>query len=244
MPSTKVLLVVPANNTSMAPEMRALCPTVDRLDVARVARPPRMLTVDDLPAYGETTLASIEPFITSPPDLVVYGCTAAGFLAGPEGNRRIVDAIATRMAAGSPQGSRHAPVISTAESMIEVLRHGGVASTTLVTPYLEAVNDGLRRYLEASGIAVETLSTFACQTTDELGRLTQAQVMERAFATVTPATTSLFIACSQLPTLDVIEPLRQRLGIPVWSSIGATAWMALRALSRSPTGRGAEEIRA
>ena len=231
----RLLLVVPANNTSMEPEMRALCPGVAHIDVARVARPPRMLTVADLPAYGETTLASVGPLLAPRPDLVVYGCTAAGFLAGPQGNKRIVDALAAETGAG---------VISTAESMVAVLRHAGTASTTLVTPYLDAVNDGLTRYLEASGIAIEALSTFACRTIDELGRVTQAHVLERALATVTLASRSLFIACSQLPTLDVIEPLRQRLGIPVWSSIGATAWMALRALSRSPTGRGAEEIRA
>ena len=63
MPATKLLLVVPANNTSMAPAMRALCPTVARIDVARVARPARMLTVEDLPAYGETTLEAIEPYL-------------------------------------------------------------------------------------------------------------------------------------------------------------------------------------
>ena len=223
MPSTKVLLVVPANNTSMAPEMRALCPTVASFDVALVSRPARMLTVEDLPAYGETTLGAIEPYLSPRPDLVVYGCTAAGFLAGPTGNKKIVDALAVKSGA---------PVISTAQSMVEALRSSGATRTTLVTPYLDAVNSGLRSYLEHSGITVDTLSTFACKTTDELGRVTQAQVMERAFETVSPGTKSLFIACSQLPTLDIIAPLRKRLGIPVWSSIGATAWLATRTLAQ------------
>ena len=214
----RLLLVIPANNTTMEPELRVLCPGAARMDVARVARPPRMLTVADLPAYGETTITSAEPFIKARPDVVVYGCTAAGFLAGPEGNARIVEALGRR------SGSR---VISTAEAMVAALRRDGVRATTLVTPYLDAVNAGLSHYLKASGIAIESLSTFACKTTDELGRIGEEQVMERALATVTTSSRSLFIACSQLPTLNVIEPLRKRLGIPVWSSIGATAWMAM-----------------
>jgi maleate cis-trans isomerase len=31
-----------------------------------------------------------------------------------------------------------------------------------------------------------------------------------------------------LPTLNVVPELRARLGIPVWSSISATAWAASR----------------
>ena len=78
--SPRLLLVVPANNTSMEPEIRALCLGVADVQVARVSRPPRMLTVEDLPAYGETTLESVTPYLSPRPDLVVYGCTAAGFL--------------------------------------------------------------------------------------------------------------------------------------------------------------------
>ena len=45
----KVLLVVPANNTTMEPEIRALYPELAELMVARVKRPPRTLTVEDMP---------------------------------------------------------------------------------------------------------------------------------------------------------------------------------------------------
>jgi maleate cis-trans isomerase len=39
----------------------------------------------------------------------------------------------------------------------------------------------------------------------------------------------VFIACSQLPTYAIIGDLERELAIPVWSSIRATAWQALRA---------------
>jgi maleate cis-trans isomerase len=41
----------------------------------------------------------------------------------------------------------------------------------------------------------------------------------------------LFVACSQLPTLNVVAKLRAQLDIPVWSSIQATAWAGAKALS-------------
>lgn len=217
-----VLLVVPANNTTMEPEIRALYPEAAEVMVARVKRPPGMLTVADIPAYGRMTIEAIEPFVVRKPTLVIYGCTAAGFLAGPDGNARIVGELKARTGA---------PVVSTSEAMIEALRCSNVRRTVVVTPYLHAVNDGLTRYLTACNIEVEKLDSFYCKTTDELGSITGAQVEQLAMATVSPGSQALFIACSQLPTLDIIGPLRQRLRIPVWSSIQATAWSGARVLA-------------
>jgi maleate cis-trans isomerase len=69
-------------------------------------------------------------------------------------------------------------------------------------------------------------------TTAELGAITEDQVLELARRTVTPRSKSLFVACSQLPTLNVIAQLRAEFGIPVWSSIQATAWAGAEALTK------------
>jgi len=118
--------------------------------------------------------------------------------------------------------------------MIAALRGSGVSQTAVVTPYLQPVNDGLRDYLGLSGIEVETLNSFFCKTTAELGAITEVEVLELARRTVTPRSKSLFVACSQLPTLNAVARLRAELGIPVWSSIQATAWAGAAALTRRP----------
>jgi maleate cis-trans isomerase len=218
----KALIVEPENNTTMAPEIFALCPALVPIPVARVKRPARTLLLEDLPDYADATLDAIEPFAAQQFDLVIYGCTAAGFLGGPASNARVVDRLHERM---------RATVVSTAGAMVDVLRNDGVITTAVVTPYLQPVNDGLRSYLESSGIAVEMLNSFFCSTIAELGRITEEQVLDLALRTVTPQSKSLFFACSQLPTLSVVAKLRAKLGIPVWSSIQATAWAGAGALT-------------
>jgi maleate cis-trans isomerase len=218
----KALIVMPENNTTIEPEISALCPALAPIAVARVKRPARTLLLEDLPAYADATLDAIEPFAAEPWDLVIYGCTAAGFLGGPDSNARIVERLRERTGAA---------VVSTADAMVGVLRGAGVSETAVVTPYLQPVNDGLRGYLEFSGIQVETLSSFFCKTTAELGAITEDQVLELALRTVTPRSKSLFVACSQLPTLKAIAQLRAELGIPVWSSIQAAAWASAAALT-------------
>jgi maleate cis-trans isomerase len=218
----KALIVVPENNTTMQPEISALCPELAPLPVARVKRPARTLLLEDLPAYAEATLDAITPFAGEQFDLVIYGCTAAGFLGGPAGNARMVERLRERT---------YATVVSTAGAMIDALRREGVDETAVVTPYLQPVNDGLRAYLQSSGIAVETLNSFFCKTTKELGEITEEQVLELARRTVTARSKSLFVACSQLPTINTVARLRAELDIPVWSSIQATAWAGAKALS-------------
>jgi maleate cis-trans isomerase len=220
--TVKTLIVVPENNTTMEPEISALCPALAPIPVARVKRPARALLLEDLPAYAEATLDAIEPFAAEQFDLVIYGCTAAGFLGGPSGNARIVERLRERM---------RATVVSTAGAMVEALRSADVSNTAVVTPYLRSVNDGLRDYLESSGIHVETLNSFFCKTTAELGQITEDQVLELARRTVTARSKSLFVACSQLPTLNAVAQLRAELEIPVWSSIQATAWAGATALT-------------
>ena len=218
----KTLIVLPENSTTMAPKISALCPALAPIPVARVKRPARTLLLEDLPAYAEATLDAIESFAAEQFDLVIYGCTAAGVLVGPSGNARMVDRLRERT---------RATVVSTTGAMVEALRGAGVLNTAAVTPYLQPVNDGLRDYLESSGIHVETLNSFFCKTTAELGRITEDQVLELARRTVTARSKSLFIACSQLPTLNVVAQLRAKLEIPVWSSIQATAWAGAKALT-------------
>ncbi len=120
----------------------------------------------------------------------------------------------------------NATVISTAESMIDALRSDGVDEVAVASPYLATVNEGLSAYLTEAGINVERLISLNCETTDELCAVTEEEVRELALRTVTPDSQALLIACSQLPTLHIIDELRETLRIPVWSSVRATIWAA------------------
>jgi maleate cis-trans isomerase len=125
-------------------------------------------------------------------------------------------------------------VITTASSMSAVLASLGARRIALITPYLDHVNETLRTFLTPSGIEIEVLSSFRAQTVDALAAITSAEIAARAREVMRPGVDAMFIACSQLPTLAIIPDLERDLGIPVWSSIRATAWQALRAVEKAP----------
>jgi maleate cis-trans isomerase len=204
----------------MEPELLAWLPEGSSCRTLRISRGAGTLTPADLPNYIDRALALAHELVDEDVDLIVYGCTAAGFLGGPARDAQVAAEIA-RIA-----GRR---VITTASAMSAVLAHIGARKIAVITPYLDVVNERIRAYLAESGISVEILSTFNARTVEELAAIEPGQIAERAREVMQPGLDAVFIACSQLPTRAIIGSLERELGIPVWSSIRATAWQAERA---------------
>lgn len=213
----RVGLMVPANNTTMARELPAWLPAGSSADTRKVPRGPGLLTRETVPGYVDAAIEVARGFAEAPPALVAYGCTAAGFLMGPEADASL--AARLREVTGRP-------VITAAGAMVEVLRRCGARRVAVVTPYTEEVNRQLVDYLERSGIGVARLETLGATDTASLGRITAPEVDALARATVDDSHDALFIACAQLPTFEILDALRADLGCPVWSSIAATAALA------------------
>ena len=212
-------LMVPGNNTTMEPELLGWLPEGSSCRTLRVPRGKGTLAVADLPDYLAQTMKLARDFADEDIDLVVYGCMAAGFMSGLAHDRALA------LDLGKVTGKR---VVSAASAMIAALAHLGAARITVITPYRDEVNQRLQAFLAEAGIAVDALFTFGASTVDELAAIKSEHIVARARELVRPGTDALFIACSQLPTHAIIPELECDLEIPVWSSIRATAWQAMR----------------
>jgi maleate cis-trans isomerase len=217
----RIGLMVPINNTTMESELLAWLPQGTVCRTLRIPRGQGTLTLADIPAYVAQATAMAETFAGGAVDLVVYGCTAAGILAGPRRDAEIAAALSA--IAGKP-------AVTTANSMVTSLRHAGARNIALVTPYSDLVNARLTAFLAQAGIGVKNLSSFGAANVDELGAIDSAAVAQRARDAMDADCDALFIACSQLPTHAIVDQLADEFRRPVWSSIKATAWQACRAM--------------
>jgi maleate cis-trans isomerase len=210
----KLGLMVPANNTTMESELLAWLPRGSTCKTLRIPRGKGLLTLDDIPAYVDRALTLAASFAGDDLDLVVYGCTAAGFLAGPARDAEIAASLAR--VTGKP-------VVTTAGAMLAGLRECGAHGVALVTPYLDTVNDALKAFLAQSGFEVRRFNSFRSADTDALAKITGADVAALSRETMSGDCDALFIACSQLPTRAALIELRGEFRQPVMSSIQATA---------------------
>jgi maleate cis-trans isomerase len=221
MTALRVGLMVPANNTTMETELLAWLPAGASCRTLRIPRQQGLLTQADIPAYVGKAESLAADFSKDPVDLVVYGCTAAGILAGPERDAAI---------ASSLERITGSPVVTTASSMVASLREEEAKDIALVTPYSDEVNERLKTFLARSEIRVRRMRSLGAANVEALGAIGAGEVAGLARETVDEGCDALFIACSQLPTRAIVGPLQKELGRPVWSSIKSTAWRAAQEL--------------
>src|SRR5947207_8748305 len=166
----KIGLMVPANNTTMERELLAWLPGSSCVTL-RIGRGKGLLTRDSLADYKAGALELAGSFAAHDIDVVVYGCTAAGFMMGPRGNAEFAADLA-RVTGKA--------VVTTAQSMVRAMRDANAEEIAVVTPYSDEVDRQLTDYLDASEVRVKRLSSFRAPDTAALGRITSAEVRDLA----------------------------------------------------------------
>ena len=221
----KIGLMVPINNTTMEGELTAWLPPGTQCKTLRIPRGKGMLTADSIPAYKANALALAKQFRAEGIDILAYGCTAASFIAGPAAETALTQELME--ATGTP-------VVTTARAMVQALQDAHAEDVAVVTPYQDAVNNQIKAFLTDGGIRVRAFDSLYAKDVDALGRIRADEVAAMARATMNDECDAMFIACSQLPTLAILDGLRAEFARPVLSSIQSTAWQVRRTLNIHP----------
>ena len=209
-----IALMVPINNTTMATELVGWLPTGTNCQTLKIPRGQGLLTRETIPAYKAQALALAQTLVDQPIQALAYGCTAASFLSGAQGDANLCAELTQLIGK---------PVVTTASAMVKALQAQGTQRIGLVTPYHDEVNDQLKRFLADGGIEVASFDSLRAPNVEALGRITSAEVAQMARHVMTDGCDAMFIACSQLPTFDILKELSDEFGRPVLSSIQATA---------------------
>jgi maleate isomerase len=160
------------------------------------------------------------------PEVTAYLCTSASFVAGMDGEARLRDA----MRAG---GARDA--ITTSGAMLEAIQAIGARRVAVGTPYDAELTQRLVEFLAQAGI--ETTGTGHLGLGSGIWRVSADAVRELALRLPLDGADAVFLACTNLPTYDVIPALEAELELPVLSANLVTMWAALRRVGRLADGR-------
>ena len=220
----RIGLLVPSINTTMETEFWSIAPRGVSVHTARIAggrkgTPEELRNMEKEARLAAGRVANVEPGV------VVYGCTSGSFFEGPEWNTMICEALTDITGA---------PTVTTAGSMAECLMQNGHRKVDVVTPYVDLTNERLRQFMRAHDIEVGSLATFDMLDMFDHAKILPEEIYRRVKDTTTPESTAVFVACTQLRAMEVIDALERDLGKPVYSAVQATAWMAFDALGVDP----------
>ena len=151
-------------------------------------------------------------------DAIGYGCTSGATLIGP-------DAVAALIAEGATTRAVSDP-FTAAVAALEAL---GVASIGIVSPYVASVAGPIRSAFRATGIDVPAMLSFGEELEARVARIDPTSIRDAALEVgSTGGVDAVFLSCTNLQTLDIIDDLEDRLRLPVISSNQALAWHIAR----------------
>ncbi|SIT49140.1 Asp/Glu/hydantoin racemase [Paraburkholderia piptadeniae] len=151
-------------------------------------------------------------------DVVAFGCTSASMVIGEE-------PVFARIREARPGIACTTP-ITAAVAALAALQ---VRRVALLTPYIRSINDFMRDYIEARGIAVTRIASFEHADDNEVARIDAPSLRAAIEQLARHADAdAVFVSCTSLRVAALIPELEAPTGKPVISSNFAMAWHALR----------------
>lgn len=162
---------------------------------------------------------------------VYYACTAASVVIGDETITRAIHDARPGISVVTPTGAALAAFHSL-----------GVRRVALVTPYLPQTTAPMVQYFVAHGLDVVSATCMGLADDRDMARVSAQTIIDVAIAADRPEAEAVFLSCTALPTLDVIDEIEARLGKPVVSSNQAALWQLLGHVGLAPPVHGPGQI--
>ena len=152
-------------------------------------------------------------------DCIAYGCTSGTVAAG-------YDKIKKNINLAKPDAKVTTPITSA----IKALRTLGIKKISIFTPYTKMINDSVVGYFKKENIIVNSLTYFDIDSDLDIGKVDQDYLFEVLSKIDLEDSDALFVSCTALPVLSIIEKLEKKLNKVVLSSNQTLIWDTLNTI--------------
>jgi maleate isomerase len=153
-------------------------------------------------------------------DCVAYGCTSGTIAAG-------YSAIYKKINLAKPNTKVTTPITSA----IKALKKLNINRISVFTPYTDEINQSVAEYFIKENIEVVSLSYFDIASDLDIGKVDQEYLFEVLSKINLSKSDALFVSCTALPVLSLIDKLEKKLGKIVLSSNQTLIWDTLKEIN-------------
>ncbi len=150
-------------------------------------------------------------------DVVAYDCTSGTVVIGFDEIR-----------AGIHKARPGIPCVTPVTAGLAAFAALNVSTISVLTPYLDQVNEPLVHYLQSNGLAVVQTTSFQLADDNEMAALPPEVIYRAALEADSPDAQALFISCTAIRAVDAIAKIEAKIGKPVVTSNQAMFWQSLR----------------
>ncbi len=150
-------------------------------------------------------------------DVVAYSCTSGTAVMG-------FDKIESLIQQARPNIACVTPLTSSLAAMDLF----GVKRIAVLTPYIDEVNTSIANYLEDRGKSICAFTSFKLAENEDMARLSAESIFQGALEADRSDAQALFISCTAIRAVDVIDRIEQKIAKPVITAVQAMFWQSLR----------------
>lgn len=219
---TLIGMLTPSSNTVLEPYMSAilhdLLPDVSahyqRFTVTQISMDDKALA-----QFTNSTLLDAAKILSDAKmDVIAWAGTAASW--------RGFD-IDTRLCAEITEVTG-APATTSVLALNEILDRTNVKRLGLVTPYLDEVQHQIMANYNAVGHPVTAERHFGAKDNFSFSEFTEEQIEQAVREVVDVGVDAVVVLCTNLRGAPIVDRLERELNVPIYDSVSATVWKAMR----------------
>ncbi|MBO1002102.1 maleate cis-trans isomerase family protein [Pseudogracilibacillus auburnensis] len=217
----KIGLIYIASAYSMEVEFYHMAPKGVTTHTTRIALSdqPEHFSIDDLSSLEEDAIRATRLLAQAPLNVIAFGCTSGSFVNGVKYDRQMINRM---------ENIANIPCTTTMTAVMEATKALQVKHIAIATPYSEEVNKLAHRYFTESGLTVTNITGLGIMNDYEISNLDSNTIYRMAINANTDDADALFISCTGLQAVHMIQELEEDLQKPVITSNQATFWHSLR----------------
>ena len=154
-------------------------------------------------------------------DCVVYACTSGTIAAG-------YSTIEQKVKLAKPE----AKVTTPSTAAVKALKKLRIKKLSIFTPYSKKLNDEVVEYFKKEDFEVTTNSYFDIESDIDIGKVDSEYLFNVLSKMDLKEADALFVSCTALPVLQLIDKLEKKLNKPVLSSNQALIWDTLENIGK------------
>ena len=164
-------------------------------------------------------------------DCVAYGCTSGTIAAGYE-------AIEKKIKNAKPE----AIVTTPSTASIKALKKLNIKKIAIFTPYSKKLNEEVLDFFKNENFEIKANSYFNIVSDIDIGKVDPNYLYEVLSKMDLKGAEALFVSCTALPALSIIDKLEKKLNITVLSSNQTLIWDTLNSIKNKETTKGFGKI--
>jgi maleate isomerase len=153
-------------------------------------------------------------------DCVAYGCTSGTVAAG-------YDTIKSKVNLAKPESKVTTPITAAVKAINKL----GIRKISIFTPYTKKINDSIVGYFKKENIIVNSLTYFDIDSDLDIGKVDEDYLFDVLSKIELEDSDALFVSCTALPVLSIIEKLEKKINKTVLSSNQALIWDSLHQIN-------------